>query len=75
VSISPFLTVEDVMARYSVSKRTVHERVRRREIPHFRRSGTRRVFFREDELDAYDNGAELEAIELHGVGRLVRPKK
>jgi predicted DNA-binding transcriptional regulator AlpA len=71
---SPFLFVEDVMARYGVSKRWVQGRASAREIPHRRLPGSRRCLFLEAELEAWDNGAQLETRELAGGGRIVKPK-
>lgn len=71
---SPFLVVEQVADRYGTSSRWVHERTRTREIPHLRHPGSRRCLFREDWLDAWDAGAELEVVERPRGGRIVRPK-
>jgi excisionase family DNA binding protein len=70
---SPFLFVEEVAARLRCSRRTVHELTRLREIPHRRLSGSRRCLFRVEELEAWENGADLELVELAGGGRVVRP--
>jgi hypothetical protein len=70
---SPYLFVEDIKQRYGVSARWVHERTRLGEIPHFWHPGSRRCLFREDWLDEWDNGADLEVRELAGGGRIVRP--
>jgi hypothetical protein len=71
---SPYLLVEDVAARYSVSVRWVHERTRSVEpqIPHRRLPGSRRCLFLEAELEAWESGAKLEIGELAGGGRIVR---
>jgi hypothetical protein len=74
MSASPYLLVEDVAERYGWSVRTVHERTRFAEIPHFRHPGARRCLFRVDWLDAWDAGAELEVVERERNGRIVRPK-
>lgn len=70
-----FLGVNDVAARYRVSPNTIHKLTRNGEIPHTRRPGFRALLFREDHLDAWDNGAPLELVPLDGGGRLVRPKE
>lgn len=71
---SPFLRTEDVAARLHCSIRTIHELTRLARIPHRRLPGSRRCLFREDELRAWEDGAELELIEQHG-GRIVRPTR
>jgi hypothetical protein len=71
---SPYLFVEDIKRRYGVSERWVHERTRLGEIPHFRHPGSRRCLFREDWLDAWDAGCELEVVERPHGGRIVRPR-
>jgi excisionase family DNA binding protein len=68
-----YLTVEQVAERLHWSARTVHERTRTATIPHRRLPGTRRCLFVEAELQAWENGAELELVETNG-GRVVRPK-
>ena len=70
---SPFLVTPEVAARLRCSVRTVHELTRLRLIPHRRLPGSRRCLFREDELEAWENGATLEAVELGQGGRVVRP--
>ena len=72
--MSPYLTVEDVAELLRCSKRTVHELTRTKSIPHRRVSGTRRCLFVRDELDAWLDGAKLEAAELPRGGRVVKPK-
>jgi Helix-turn-helix domain len=71
--ITPFLIVEDVAARLRCSVRRVHELTRCRAIPHRRLAGSRRCLFRMDELEAWEDGAPLETVELPGGGRIVRP--
>jgi predicted DNA-binding transcriptional regulator AlpA len=72
---SPYVFVEQVCARYGVSRRWVHERTRLNEIPHRRLPGTRRCLFLETELEAWEAGATLEVRELTGGGRIVTPKQ
>jgi hypothetical protein len=74
VSASPFLTVEDVAERHLCSLRSIHELTRTLAVPHFKRPGTRRCLFRQDWLEAWEAGAELEVVELPRGGRVVRPK-
>jgi hypothetical protein len=72
---SPFLVVEEVAARYRTSSWGIRDLARRRAIPHFRRSGSRRLLFRPDWLDSFDAGAPLEVTELEDGGRIVRPQE
>ena len=69
-----YLTVEEVAARRRCSVRVVHELARLNRIPLRRLTGCRRLLFPEDELQAWEDGAELELLELAGGGRVVRPK-
>jgi excisionase family DNA binding protein len=73
-ALSPYLLVEDVASRLRCSRRTVHELTRTCAIPHRRLPGGRRCLFREDELEAWEEGAALEVIETVQGGRVVRPK-
>jgi excisionase family DNA binding protein len=73
VSASPYLLVEDVAERLHCSTRTVHELTRLREIPHRRLPGSRRCLFLEADLAAWENGAQLELVELPRGGRIVKP--
>ena len=72
--LSPYLLVEDVARRLRCSCRTIHELTRTCAIPHRRLPGGRRCLFREDELEAWEGGAQLEVVELARGGRVVRPK-
>ena len=69
---SPFLTAEEVSARLRCSLRTVHELSRRNEIPLRRLPGTRRLLFPLIDIQAWEEGAPLEVIELPRGGRSVR---
>jgi excisionase family DNA binding protein len=71
--IGKYLLVEDVASLLGVSKRTVHEYSRTARIPHRVLPHGRRVLFEEEWLRAWADGAELERIDLHGGGRIVRP--
>jgi excisionase family DNA binding protein len=73
-ALSPYLLVEDVAQRLRCSRRTVHELTRTCAIPHRRLPGARRCLFREDELEAWEEGVPLEVVELARGGRVVRPK-
>jgi excisionase family DNA binding protein len=72
-AVTPYLITEDVAVRLRMSKRSVHERTRNGMIPHRRLPGTRRCLFREDELEAWLDGAALETVESPSGGRVVRP--
>src|SRR5215203_6114917 len=71
---SPYLVVADVAERLRCSTRTVHELTRTCSIPHRRLPGTRRCLFRPDELEAWEDGAPLNVVELPRGGRLVTPR-
>jgi len=72
--VTAYVTVEQVAELLHISTRTVHSLVSRRQLPHRRIAGTRRVLFVPAELEARANGAELEVLELPRGGRVVRPK-
>jgi excisionase family DNA binding protein len=74
VTASPYWVVEDVAERMRCSTRSVHELTRLREIPHRKLPGSRRCLFLEEELEAWEAGAQLEVIELPRGGRVVKPK-
>lgn len=74
MSKTPFLLVDDVATRYQCSAWTIHERARLCAIPHRKfAGGSSRLLFIESELSAFDNGADLQTIDLKGGGRIVRP--
>ena len=68
---SPFLTAEEVAARYRTSVKAIHDRTRTDRIPYVKREGFRRLLFPVADLDAWDDGAGLELVELPD-GRAVR---
>ena len=72
-TLSPYLLAEDVAARLGLSVGTVREYARSGTIPHLKRSGSRRLLFRADELEAWEHGADLILEELPRGGRRVRP--
>jgi excisionase family DNA binding protein len=74
-SVRPYLLVEDVAERLRCSRRTVHELTRTNAIPHRRLPGSRRCLFRPEELDAWEDGAELEVTALPRGGRVVSPRR
>lgn len=69
---SHFLRVIDVAKRWDVCVRTIHERTRTRTIPFRRFPHTRACLFLEEELLAFEQGAELLIDERNG-GVYVRP--
>lgn len=71
---TPFLFVQDVMVRLDCSERTVHELTRTLAIPHRKLPGAKRLLFLLSELEAWEDGAELEVIQRARGGRVVRPK-
>ena len=72
--MSPYLVVEDVAERLHRSIRSVHELTRTCAIPHRRLPGSRRCLFLLDHLEQWEDGAELEVVELARGGRVVRPR-
>jgi predicted DNA-binding transcriptional regulator AlpA len=68
-----YSSVEAVAERYGWSAWTVYDRARRGLLPHRKPIGTRKLLFLEHELDAWDDGAQLEVQELADGGRVVRP--
>ncbi len=70
---SPFMTSDDVATRYGWSRRSVKEKTRLEQIPFRRLPGSRRSLFLEAELEAWENGAELEVRHLAHGGKIVRP--
>jgi len=70
----PFLLSEEVAQRLRCSLRTVHELTRLHRIPHRRLPGSRRCLFREEELQAWEDGADLEVADPPNGGRVVRPR-
>jgi hypothetical protein len=73
VGASPYLLVQDVAERDHCSTRKIHELTRTLAIPHRKLPGSRRCLFLLDDLEAWENGAELEVIQLPHGGRIVRP--
>ena len=72
--MTPYLLVQDVARRHGVSTRKVHELTRLGLIPHRVLPHSRRLLFTEEHLRAFEDGAELERVELPGGGRIVRPR-
>lgn len=70
-----YLSVPDVVERYggTLSIWSVYEGARNCTLPHRKRPGTKTLLFIEEELDAFDDGAELEVQRLPRGGRVVKP--
>jgi hypothetical protein len=73
MSASPYLLVEDVAERLRCSTRSIHELTRSCTIPHRKLPGSRRCLFLASELEMWESGAQLEAVELPRGGRVVKP--
>jgi excisionase family DNA binding protein len=67
------LLLEDVAERYGVAVSTVQEWARRGRLPCFKPPGTRRVFVKLRDLEAWEDGCELETKRLADGGRIVKP--
>jgi hypothetical protein len=75
LSATPYLLVDAVAARYSVSTWSIHEKARLGQIPHRKLAGgCSRLLFIDPELTAWENGAELVVTETPNGGRVCRPK-
>jgi len=72
---TPFLITSEVAARLRCSVRTVHELTRLGLIPHRRLPGSRRCLFRIDELEAWEDGARLETVDLGARRRSPRSQR
>lgn len=72
-----YVGVDAVVERYAGtwSRWTIYELTRRSEIPHRKPPGRRELIFLPDELDAWEDGCELEVKQLPRGGRVVRPVK
>jgi hypothetical protein len=74
-STRTFLSLPDVVERYRDvwSKWTVYEMTRTGSIPHRKLPGRRGLIFPLDELEAWEDGASLETLNLAAGGRVCRP--
>jgi Helix-turn-helix domain len=70
---SPYLDVSDVAERLRCSTRSIHELTRLNRIPHRKLPGGRRCLFLENELRAWEDGADVEVVLRPNGGRIVRP--
>jgi hypothetical protein len=75
-----YLSLQQAVERYAgaFSAWTLREKARRGEVPHVKHPGCKAVLFREDWLDAWDDGAQLEQRVIRqpgkSAGRIVRPR-
>lgn len=72
-SLWPWLVVAEVADRLRCSTRTIHELTRTNNIPHLKRSGSRRCLFAVADLERWEQGADLEVCLLPDGGRIVTP--
>jgi hypothetical protein len=76
-----YLCLADVVARYggAYSAWTLREKARRGELPHLKHPGCKQLLFREDWLEEWDGGCELEHRVIRhrrlAPGRIVKPKR
>ncbi len=70
-----YLSLPEVVERLAgvYSKWTIYEMTRTGAIPHRKLPGRRGLLFPLDELEAFEDGAELETVNLPGGGRVCRP--
>jgi hypothetical protein len=68
------LKVEDLHYEYGLTPRAVHRLTAARAIPFRRLPHTRRCLFEPAWLQAWQDGCELETVELDHGGLIVRPK-
>jgi excisionase family DNA binding protein len=71
---SPLVLIEDVAAELGVSPTTLREWCRKRQFPHIKHGGKRRIWLRRDWIDQWMVDPELEVLHKRGGGRVVRPK-
>jgi excisionase family DNA binding protein len=70
------LTVEQVAERLHLSVWTVRDKARRRQLPHRKPPGTRRLIFPLTDIEAYEDGcADFEFRRWGSDGRIVAPPK
>ena len=72
--IGVLLVAQEMAEFLRCSLRTVHELTRKRTIPHLRTPGSGRCLYPLRWVEAWLEGAELEARELDDRGRVVCPK-
>ena len=70
---NPYLRAEHVAERLGVTVETIRDYARTGAIPHLKRPGSRRLLFRPDEIEAWEEGAALQAKTLQRGGRRVKP--
>ena len=72
---SPFLTLEEAAEYVRMSAYTLGEKCREYAAPHRKAPGSRRLLFRQNELEDWLDGAELEFVTQKKGGRVVRTKR
>lgn len=70
-----YLAFAAVLERYAgvYSKFSLYEMTRTCRVPHRKMPGTRSLLFLESDLEQWEDGAELETIQLPGGGRICKP--
>jgi excisionase family DNA binding protein len=68
-----WMTVEEAADYVGMSPRSLSDLARARAVPHRRLPRTRRLRFRQGELDMWLDGCPLVSEDLDGGGRVVRP--
>jgi excisionase family DNA binding protein len=74
VSGRRYVGVPEVAERYGVARESIYEWVAAGQLPFRKLPGRKMLLFLPADLDAADDGAELERRKLRGGGVLVRPK-
>jgi excisionase family DNA binding protein len=72
---SHYLTVEQAAERLHLSRWTIRDKARRQQLPHRKPPGTRRLLFSVADLEAFEDGAELEYRKWGRDGRIVTVKQ
>ena len=73
---SQHLTVEQVAERLNLSPWTVRDKARRRQLPHRKPPGARRLMFPVVDIEAYEDGCADFTFRKWGKdGRIVAPPK
>jgi hypothetical protein len=68
-----FLNITETAERYGTTPRALRDKTRKNLIPFTLRPGWKGCMFLPEHLDAWDDGAALEVVELPDGGKLVRP--
>jgi excisionase family DNA binding protein len=70
-----YLTVKRAAERLHLSRWTIRDKARRKELPHRKPPGTRRLLFSIADLEAFEDGGELEYRKWGKDGRIVTVKR